>query len=222
MPAGIVFAVALLVVAAAAGWRPGRPAFAAVGLGAVGGGTLVGAWLLSHGGPGVHVAPVDSALALWTPVVALVAVAEEVALRGALFNAVRSWSGDGGAVVVTTFLFAAMHVPLYGIGSSAARPRGRAPARRTPDRQWRGARSCGGSCRRRPGRRVAAVTARRGWAVVVLSVLALTLVWRFLPEGSPPIYDGQCIADPYVTLERQPARERGNPDVSQGEHLPVC
>lgn len=117
MPAGIVFAVALLVVAAAAGWRPGRPAFAAVGLGAVGGGTLVGAWLLSHGGPGVHVAPVDSALALWTPVVALVAVAEEVALRGALFNAVRSWSGDGGAVVVTTFLFAAMHVPLYGIGS---------------------------------------------------------------------------------------------------------
>ena len=48
------------------------------------------------------------------------------------------------------------------------------------------------------------MTARRGWAVVVLSVLALTLVWRFLPEGSPPIYDGQCIADPYVTLSGSP------------------
>jgi hypothetical protein len=48
------------------------------------------------------------------------------------------------------------------------------------------------------------VTARRGWAVVALSVLALTLVWRFLPEGSPPIYDGQCIADPYVTLSSNP------------------
>jgi hypothetical protein len=40
--------------------------------------------------------------------------------------------------------------------------------------------------------------------VVALSVLALTLVWRFLPEGSPPIYDGQCIADPYVSLNSNP------------------
>jgi hypothetical protein len=48
------------------------------------------------------------------------------------------------------------------------------------------------------------VTPRRGWAVVALSVLALTLVWRFIPEGSPPIYDGQCIADPYVTLSSNP------------------
>jgi membrane protease YdiL (CAAX protease family) len=117
MPAGVAFAVALLVVAAAAGWRPGRPSLAAAGLGGLGGVALVGAWLLSHDGPGVHVAPVDSALALWTPVVALVAVAEEVALRGALFNAVRSRCGDGGALLVTTILFAAMHVPLYGIGS---------------------------------------------------------------------------------------------------------
>jgi hypothetical protein len=44
------------------------------------------------------------------------------------------------------------------------------------------------------------VTARRGWVVILASVVALTLVWRFLPAGSPPIYDGQCIADPYVTL----------------------
>jgi membrane protease YdiL (CAAX protease family) len=47
----------------------------------------------------------------------LVAVSEEVALRGALFDTVRSWCGDGGALVATTLLFAAMHVPLYGICS---------------------------------------------------------------------------------------------------------
>jgi len=117
MPAGVVFAVALLVVASAAGWRPGRPTIAAVAVGVLGGAALVGAWLLSHSGPGIHVAPFNAALALWTPVVALVAVAEESALRGALFNAVRSWCGDGGALVVTTLLFAAIHVPLYGIGS---------------------------------------------------------------------------------------------------------
>jgi membrane protease YdiL (CAAX protease family) len=117
MPAGIVFAAALLVVAVAAGWRPGRSRLAPIALGVAGGGVLVGAWLLSHTGPGIVLAPVNAGLAVWTPVVAFVAVAEEVAIRGALFDAVRSWSGDGGALVATTVLFAAMHVPLYGIGS---------------------------------------------------------------------------------------------------------
>lgn len=117
MPAGIVFALALLTVAIAAGWRPGRPAVAAAALGLAGGGALVGAWLISHGAPGIQVAPINAGIALWTPVVALVAVAEEVAVRGALFSAVRSSHGGAAALVVTTLLFALMHVPLYGIGS---------------------------------------------------------------------------------------------------------
>ena len=49
------------------------------------------------------------------------------------------------------------------------------------------------------------MTARKGWVVILISVVALTLVWRFLPAGSPPIYDGQCIANPYVTLGGSPA-----------------
>ena len=57
------------------------------------------------------------AIAVWTPAVALIAVAEEVVLRGALFNAVRAWGGDGWALAATTVLFAAMHVPLYGFGA---------------------------------------------------------------------------------------------------------
>ena len=117
MPAGVVFAVALLAVAVAAGWRPARPGSAAIALGVAGGGTLVAAWVVAHGGLGIQVAPVNASLALWTPVVTLVAVSEEVALRGALFDTVRSWCGDGGALIATTLLFAAMHVPLYGIGS---------------------------------------------------------------------------------------------------------
>ncbi len=49
------------------------------------------------------------------------------------------------------------------------------------------------------------MTTRRGWAVILVSVIALALVWRFLPAGSPPIYDGQCIANPYETLGGTPA-----------------
>ena len=117
MPAGVVFAAALLAVAFAAGWRPARPGRTAVALGAAGGGALLAAWMVGHGGPGIQVAPVNGGLALWTPVVTMIAVSEEVALRGALFDTVRSWCGDGGALIATTLLFAAMHVPLYGIGS---------------------------------------------------------------------------------------------------------
>jgi membrane protease YdiL (CAAX protease family) len=117
MPAALVFAVALLAVAVAAGWRPARPRIAPFALGVIGGGALITAWVLSHGGSGIQIAPINAGLALWTPVVIVVAAGEEVALRGALFDTVRAWSGDGGALVATTLLFAAMHVPLYGIGS---------------------------------------------------------------------------------------------------------
>jgi len=117
MPAGVAFALALLVVAFAAGWRPAAPRAAALTLGVGGGGALVAAWLLAHGPAGIQLAPLNADLALWTPLVALVAVAEEVAMRGALFDALRSWCGDGGALFTTTVLFAVLHVPLYGIGS---------------------------------------------------------------------------------------------------------
>lgn len=117
MPAGGVFAVSLLAVAIAAGWRPGPPRLAAVALGAAGGGVLIGSWLVAGGSPGIEIAPINAGLALWTPLVAAVAVAEEVVMRGALFNAIRSGWGDGVALAVTTILFAALHVPLYGVGS---------------------------------------------------------------------------------------------------------
>jgi membrane protease YdiL (CAAX protease family) len=117
MPAGLGFALALLALAAGAGWRLGRPSLAAAGMGVAGGLGLVVAWLTARNGAALTIAPANAAIALWTPVVALIAVAEEVVLRGVLFNAARGWGGDGWALAVTTLLFAAMHVPLYGVGA---------------------------------------------------------------------------------------------------------
>ncbi|HUZ69927.1 MAG TPA: CPBP family intramembrane glutamic endopeptidase [Candidatus Saccharimonadales bacterium] len=117
MPAGVAFALALLALAAGAGWRLGRPSLAAAGIGVAGGLVLVAAWLTARTSAAVDLAPVNTAIAAWTPVVALIAVAEEVMLRGVLFNAMRNWGGDGWALAATTVLFAAMHVPLYGVGA---------------------------------------------------------------------------------------------------------
>jgi hypothetical protein len=49
------------------------------------------------------------------------------------------------------------------------------------------------------------VKGRRGWVVILVAVAGLTAVWRLLPAGSPPIYDGNCIADPYRLLGGSPA-----------------
>ena len=117
MPAALVFAIALGALAAATGWRPARPRRSAIALGGAGGAALVAAWLTARGVAGVQLAPANTVMALWTPLVALVAVAEEVALRGAMFGAVRAAGGDGWALVATTLLFALIHLPLYGISA---------------------------------------------------------------------------------------------------------
>jgi membrane protease YdiL (CAAX protease family) len=117
MPAGMVFAGALLAVAAAAGRRVGRPTPRAVLLGAGGGALLVGVWLSARPGVALTLATPNAAIALWSPVVAIIAIAEEVVLRGALFTAVRDWQGDGAALVASTLVFALIHLPLYGVGA---------------------------------------------------------------------------------------------------------
>jgi len=50
----------------------------------------------------------------WAAITILVASAEEVLLRGRLFDVVRRAGGVIPAVLVTTVAFALMHVPLYG------------------------------------------------------------------------------------------------------------
>ncbi len=50
----------------------------------------------------------------WAAVVGVVALAEEVFLRGALYDAVDTGWGPDAAIVVAAVAFAALHVPLYG------------------------------------------------------------------------------------------------------------
>ena len=50
----------------------------------------------------------------WALVVTVVATAEEVFLRGALYDAVVAWRGVPEAIAVGAVCFALLHVPLYG------------------------------------------------------------------------------------------------------------
>jgi membrane protease YdiL (CAAX protease family) len=120
---GAAFGTILLVGVALAGWRPRlipvRPLAWAGGIGLGGGAALLalalatrwpGPWLPFH--PAASFAP-------WVAVTVLVATAEEIVLRGALFDALDEASGAEAsgaiaALVGTSIAFALLHVPLYG------------------------------------------------------------------------------------------------------------
>lgn len=111
--AGGVFGVALLLTALAAGLR--RPAVTpqAVGIGLVGAGVLCAVPALHRLlGSGLDV-PLEQ-FPRWAVIVTLVAVAEELLLRGALFETVSRAHGDGPAIVLAGVAFALLHVPVYG------------------------------------------------------------------------------------------------------------
>lgn len=113
--AGLAFGGALFVLACAAGWRPGRVSAASLALGVLGGTLLIAlpAWLRLSGGVPDMSFPADS-FPLWSSIVVVVAVAEEIVLRGVLFAAILPRMGTLGAVAVTSAAFALVHVPLYG------------------------------------------------------------------------------------------------------------
>lgn len=50
----------------------------------------------------------------WALVVVVVASAEEVFLRGTLYDALMSWASEGWAIAVGAVCFALLHVPMYG------------------------------------------------------------------------------------------------------------
>jgi membrane protease YdiL (CAAX protease family) len=112
IPAGLVFAACLLVLAAAAGTRvpvTGR------------------ALLVGVAGTGLVCAPVvlervftfeplrgTQGFWTWAAAVTVVATAEEVFLRGTLYDATEPVAGAAAAVVLGAVCFALLHVPLYG------------------------------------------------------------------------------------------------------------
>ena len=115
---GTAFGVALVAIAVAGGWRPGRPTVRSIatssGAGLAASAALVALALIGRAhGPWV---PLDPAATLdpWVQVTLLVATAEELVLRGALFDALDEAGGLTIAVGVTALAFALLHVPLYG------------------------------------------------------------------------------------------------------------
>lgn len=113
-PAAVVFAASLFVLVRSAGWRAGRSRLVDIAAGAAGAALLLGAWLFGGGRLSLSAPQHVADLALWSLVVTAVAVIEELALRGALFVALSRWKGAAAALVVTSIVFALIHVPLYG------------------------------------------------------------------------------------------------------------
>ena len=110
---GLVFGVGLLVVALVGGWRPAPERRSSVGIGAAGGALLVVLAVATRSSQVPWLAPA-AAFAPWVMATILVATAEEIVLRGALFDELDRGLGTVGAVLVTSVVFALMHVPLYG------------------------------------------------------------------------------------------------------------
>jgi membrane protease YdiL (CAAX protease family) len=114
VPAGVVFGFALLALSAACGrWHRPTVGWRQLSWGVGGAAGLCAPPLVHHLAHPGWVAPAGL-LPGWAAVVTLVAVAEEVLLRAALFEALGTWRGPYLAVAVTAVAFAALHVPVYG------------------------------------------------------------------------------------------------------------
>jgi membrane protease YdiL (CAAX protease family) len=112
--AGLVFGLGLVALALAAGWRAGRPKASAVVLGLGGGMVLVVLPLVAAQAPPAPPVLHPQPLAAWIVATAVVAGAEEIALRGALWQTAHDAHGPFFAIILTSAAFALMHVPLYG------------------------------------------------------------------------------------------------------------
>lgn len=111
-PAGWLFAGVLLVLSLAAGaCRSSRLPRAWIGLpGAL---VLCIPLLLGRAAGDLGHRPAGNFLP-WALTVAVVAAAEEMFLRGALYDACADWCGQTLAIIVGAVLFGLLHVPLYG------------------------------------------------------------------------------------------------------------
>ncbi len=121
--AGLVFALTLAALSladrrwagswtrAASRTGPGR---GAVPAGLVGSALICGPAAVSHLTSGTVGGHPLTGFPQWVAVVAVVACAEELFLRGTLFGAAEDLAGAGPAVGLCAVVFALLHVPLYG------------------------------------------------------------------------------------------------------------
>ena len=110
--AGLVFAAALILLAVAGGTRV--PVSARAVLAGVAGAAVVCAPVaLGHLASLRPLHGTDGFLP-WVAVVTVVAGAEELFLRGTLYDATHRLAGSPAAVALGAICFALLHVPLYG------------------------------------------------------------------------------------------------------------
>jgi membrane protease YdiL (CAAX protease family) len=112
---GLTFAGALLFIAAAAGWRPGRLRLSSLVVGVAGAAVLIAfpaILRMSAVTPGLAFPLI--ALPAWAGITTLVAVSEELILRGILFTSIEVEWSTPAAVALTAIAFGLLHVPLYG------------------------------------------------------------------------------------------------------------
>jgi membrane protease YdiL (CAAX protease family) len=114
--AGLVFGALVLGLAMLPGVRgalaPG-PARTQLVIGLAGSAVLCAVPLTVHVRTPGGTLPLGQ-LPVWAAVVTVVAVAEEVLLRGVLWSIAEQWRGTTAALVMTTAAFGLLHVPLYG------------------------------------------------------------------------------------------------------------
>lgn len=111
---GMLFGAGLLAVGLAAGSRVERPGGRSIAIGLGAGAILVCVAVLGRGGSSASTFPPGVPFAPWALATVLVAMAEELVLRGALLDAIAERGGLPVAIAVTSAAFALMHVPLYG------------------------------------------------------------------------------------------------------------
>ncbi len=111
---GVGFGLGLIAVGVVSRTTIRVPSPSGVGLGIIGGGLLIGVALLPPAASGATPTVRVLAFGPWAAATVLVATAEEVVLRGALFERFAGLGGPVAAIAVTSVAFALMHVPSYG------------------------------------------------------------------------------------------------------------
>jgi membrane protease YdiL (CAAX protease family) len=120
-PQAIAFGGALLLLAFAAGSRIPSVSTRVIAAGIIGGGILVliplGLGLAAQGGWTGPVVSMTGGMAAfdWMAVTLLVACGEEALVRGALFRVCLPPLGAVGTVLLTSAVFALIHLPFYGL-----------------------------------------------------------------------------------------------------------
>jgi membrane protease YdiL (CAAX protease family) len=111
---GLIFGCLLLAIAVVGGCRPAMPRAAPLAAGLAAGGVLVVVSLAARWPAPPPVLGHAAAFAPWVAATVLVASAEELVLRGTLWRWIAAAGGDAPALLLTSVLFALIHVPVYG------------------------------------------------------------------------------------------------------------